>query len=168
MVAHHILWSSHSVRLWPRHPIFPSDDHRYPERDNQLQRISLGSGSALHHLGAHLLDDDWTYRLRYYRRNLIRSSPCAQRMPCSHDLPAYKHCLAGVGALLYESLCMFVWSYFRLPEAKGRTYEELDLLFQKKVPARKFASTFVDPYAMEIAPSQEALAPTQEEAKGIK
>jgi hypothetical protein len=32
---------------------------------------------------------------------------------------------------------MFAWSFFRLPEAKGRTYEELDLLFQKKVPARK-------------------------------
>jgi SP family general alpha glucoside:H+ symporter-like MFS transporter len=66
------------------------------------------------------------------------------------------------------ALGMFVWSYFRLPEAKGRTYEELDLLFQKKVPARKFASTYVDPYAMEIAPSQEALAPSQGESKEIK
>jgi SP family general alpha glucoside:H+ symporter-like MFS transporter len=66
------------------------------------------------------------------------------------------------------ALCMFVWSYFRLPEAKGRTYEELDLLFQKKVSARKFASTYVDPYAVEVAPSQEALAATQGETKEIK
>jgi SP family general alpha glucoside:H+ symporter-like MFS transporter len=44
---------------------------------------------------------------------------------------------------------MFAWSFFRLPEAKGRTYEELDLLFQKKVPARKFASTHVDPYLLD-------------------
>ena len=57
------------------------------------------------------------------------------------------------------AFCMFVWSYFRLPEGKGRTYEELDLLFQKKVSARKFSSTHVDPYAME---SQEALAPSKE------
>ncbi|KAI0390012.1 sugar transporter [Xylariaceae sp. FL0594] len=41
---------------------------------------------------------------------------------------------------------VFVWSYFRLPEIKGRTYEELDMLFMQKVPARKFASTHVDPY----------------------
>ncbi|KAI2642303.1 sugar transporter [Xylaria nigripes] len=41
---------------------------------------------------------------------------------------------------------VFVWSYFRLPEVKDRTYEELDILFMKKVPARKFAQTHVDPY----------------------
>ena len=41
---------------------------------------------------------------------------------------------------------VFVWSYFRLPEIKGRTYEELDMLFMQKVSARKFASTHVDPY----------------------
>jgi MFS transporter, SP family, general alpha glucoside:H+ symporter len=40
----------------------------------------------------------------------------------------------------------FVWVYFRLPEPKGRTYAELDLLFEKKVSARKFASTEVNIY----------------------
>ncbi|KJZ74252.1 hypothetical protein HIM_06258 [Hirsutella minnesotensis 3608] len=34
-------------------------------------------------------------------------------------------------------LCM-VWAYFRVPETMGRTYEELDLLFDQNVPARKF------------------------------
>ncbi|KAI1322695.1 maltose permease [Xylariaceae sp. FL0255] len=34
--------------------------------------------------------------------------------------------------------------YFRLPETKGRTYAELDILFENKVPARKFASTKVE------------------------
>lgn len=38
------------------------------------------------------------------------------------------------------------WSYFRLPETKGRTYEELDLLFHKGVSARKFRGAHVDPY----------------------
>lgn len=33
-----------------------------------------------------------------------------------------------------------VWAYFRLPETKGRTYEELDILFETNVPARKFST----------------------------
>ncbi|RYP47844.1 hypothetical protein DL768_006161 [Monosporascus sp. mg162] len=37
-----------------------------------------------------------------------------------------------------------VWTYFRLPEAKGRTYGELDVLFENGVSARKFKSTAVD------------------------
>ena len=36
------------------------------------------------------------------------------------------------------TLCMLVWAFFRLPETKGRTYEELDVLFDQKVPARQF------------------------------
>jgi len=42
---------------------------------------------------------------------------------------------AGLCALL------FVYCFFRLPEPKGRTYGELDILFENHVPARKFAST---------------------------
>jgi SP family general alpha glucoside:H+ symporter-like MFS transporter len=43
-------------------------------------------------------------------------------------------------------LC-WVWTYFRLPEPKGRTYGELDVLFENKVSARKFASTTVDQFS---------------------
>jgi SP family general alpha glucoside:H+ symporter-like MFS transporter len=39
-----------------------------------------------------------------------------------------------------------VWAYFRLPECRGRTYEELDLLFAKGVSAREFGAYEVDPY----------------------
>ncbi|KAH9214277.1 hypothetical protein DL95DRAFT_524002 [Leptodontidium sp. 2 PMI_412] len=42
--------------------------------------------------------------------------------------------------------CMFVWSYFRLPETWNRSYHELDVLFAKKVPARQFSKTIVDPF----------------------
>ncbi|KAH9907849.1 sugar transporter-domain-containing protein [Xylariomycetidae sp. FL2044] len=34
--------------------------------------------------------------------------------------------------------------FFRLPETKGRTYAELDILFANKVAARKFASTKIE------------------------
>lgn len=44
------------------------------------------------------------------------------------------------------SIVIFVWSYFRLPETKGRTFHELDVLFAKEVPARKFASTNVNAF----------------------
>ncbi|KAL7624084.1 hypothetical protein AAE478_005641 [Parahypoxylon ruwenzoriense] len=37
-----------------------------------------------------------------------------------------------------------VWIFFRLPETKGRTYAELDILFENRVPARKFAGTKIE------------------------
>lgn len=37
------------------------------------------------------------------------------------------------------ALPTLIWSYFRLPETRNRTYEELDLLFERRVPARQFA-----------------------------
>ncbi|KAK2598390.1 hypothetical protein N8I77_011810 [Diaporthe amygdali] len=42
--------------------------------------------------------------------------------------------------------CVLVWVYYRLPEPQGRTYGELDLLFEQRVSARKFKGTKVDPY----------------------
>lgn len=63
------------------------------------------------------------------------------------------------------ALCMFVWSYFRLPEMKGRTYEELDLLFQQKISARKFKTAHVDAYAVEVTSSQDGAVSQQHEAK---
>ncbi|KAJ4163111.1 hypothetical protein NW754_014534 [Fusarium falciforme] len=37
-----------------------------------------------------------------------------------------------------------VWTYFRLPEPKGRTYAELDILFERHISARKFKETTVE------------------------
>lgn len=45
---------------------------------------------------------------------------------------------AGTGVL-----CC-VWTYFRLPEPNGRTYGELNILFERRVSARKFKSTHVE------------------------
>jgi SP family general alpha glucoside:H+ symporter-like MFS transporter len=56
--------------------------------------------------------------------------------------------LKGKGGFIWAPLCLicFVWSFFRLPEAKGRTAPELDLLFDKKIPARKFSEFEVTPF----------------------
>ncbi|KAK2602026.1 hypothetical protein QQS21_004453 [Conoideocrella luteorostrata] len=45
----------------------------------------------------------------------------------------------------------FTWAWFRLPETKGRSYEELDWLFAKKTPTRAFAKAHVDVYEGEAA-----------------
>lgn len=54
-------------------------------------------------------------------------------------------------AFFWAGACFvcLVWTFFRLPEPKGRTYAELDVLFENKVSARKFASTPVDAFLSE-------------------
>ncbi|KAL1597175.1 hypothetical protein SLS60_008757 [Paraconiothyrium brasiliense] len=42
------------------------------------------------------------------------------------------------------NLLFNAWIWFRMPETKGRTYAELDILFTNKVPARKFAKTKIE------------------------
>ncbi|KOS20795.1 Maltose permease MAL61 [Escovopsis weberi] len=44
----------------------------------------------------------------------------------------------GVGVLVT------IWGFFRIPETKGRTFAELDVLFENKVPAWRFSSEKVD------------------------
>ncbi|KAF6825786.1 Maltose permease MAL31-like protein 8 [Colletotrichum plurivorum] len=41
------------------------------------------------------------------------------------------------------ALC-FCWAWFRVPETMGRTYEELDILFDRRVSAQEFSSYIFD------------------------
>lgn len=53
----------------------------------------------------------------------------------------------GAKSGFFWAVCAVLGSlatYFVLPETKGRTIQEIDLLFEKKVPARKFAETPID------------------------
>ncbi|KAK9321605.1 putative alpha-glucoside transport protein [Lipomyces orientalis] len=61
--------------------------------------------------------------------------------PTEWNLKGYTGFVWGGTALL-----TFIWAYFRLPETKGRTYEEIDLLFANKVPARKFKAYQVNAF----------------------
>ncbi|MDN6268736.1 MAG: MFS transporter [Tetragenococcus koreensis] len=47
---------------------------------------------------------------------------------------------------LWAGVCIIgsVWAFFDLPETKGRTFAELDILFEKKKPSRHFLITEVD------------------------
>ncbi|KAI1653731.1 sugar transporter [Daldinia decipiens] len=52
-------------------------------------------------------------------------------------------------AFFWAGTCLIssIWVFFRLPEPKGRTYAELDLLFEHHVPARNFSKTKIDPFS---------------------
>lgn len=60
--------------------------------------------------------------------------------------------LQGKAAFIFVflgALC-FVYVVFRLPETKHRTFEELDILFLRKVKARDFKNTVVTAYQEDI------------------
>ncbi|KAI1357750.1 general substrate transporter [Xylaria arbuscula] len=52
-----------------------------------------------------------------------------------------KSCLFWAGI----NLILAIYIHLRLPETKGRTYAELSILFENKVPARKFKAAQVGP-----------------------
>ncbi|KAJ5624645.1 hypothetical protein N7510_000954 [Penicillium lagena] len=74
--------------------------------------------------------------------------------------------LKGKGGFIWAPLCLicFVWSFFRLPEPKGRTASELDILFEKKISARKFSEFEVTPFRsnnFEVIPDSAVLTEKQ-------
>lgn len=60
--------------------------------------------------------------------------------------------LGGKGGFVWAGPCVLIllWVLFRLPETKGRSYAELDVLFEQKVPARRFAKTKVAVFEEEL------------------
>jgi SP family general alpha glucoside:H+ symporter-like MFS transporter len=52
----------------------------------------------------------------------------------------------------WAGICFFcvIYTYFRMPEPRGRTFAELDLLFERKVSAREFATTVVDVFDEQV------------------
>ena len=44
-----------------------------------------------------------------------------------------------------------IYTYFRVPEPRGRTFAELDVLFDRRVSARKFSETEVDVFEHTLA-----------------
>lgn len=48
--------------------------------------------------------------------------------------------LRGKTGFVFGAFAIFtlIWSYFRLPETAGRSFEEIDIMFHKNVPARQF------------------------------
>ena len=55
-------------------------------------------------------------------------------------------CIFGWAGFIWfgTSILTLISAIFRLPETIDRTYEELDILFERKVPLTKFASYKLD------------------------
>lgn len=43
-----------------------------------------------------------------------------------------------------------MYTYFNLPEPKGRTFAQMDVLFERRISARKFHKTEVDVFAENV------------------
>ena len=58
----------------------------------------------------------------------------------AEDAEPYSTGLAGKSCFVWAGTCAlcWIWCYFRLPEPKGLTYMELDILFEKRASARQF------------------------------
>lgn len=67
--------------------------------------------------------------------NIIGGSPPKRKPSCSSGSTSSdpSETVPAPGIL------MNTWALFRLPEAKDRTFVELDVMFLRKIPARRFA-----------------------------
>lgn len=76
----------------------------------------------------------------------LKLRPPSVKVTCSKLIRAI---LAGFfwcgGAMI-----TIVWAFFRLPETKGRTFEELDVMFGRRVRTREFKVYAVDAYAEDL------------------
>ncbi|KAL4812421.1 general substrate transporter [Aspergillus spinulosporus] len=53
-------------------------------------------------------------------------------------------------------LATLIWGFFRLTETKGRTFEELDIMFAAKLKTRRFKAYDVDAYAEDLSIKERA------------
>jgi len=63
-------------------------------------------------------------------------------------------------AFFWAGTCLLscIWVYFRLPEPRNRTYAELDMLFEQRVSARRFAKTEVNPFTAEATADKSGMS----------
>ena len=66
----------------------------------------------------------------------------------NHPFPSFNPDLNTTQAGI--CFCCIIYTYFRVPEPQGRSFAELDLLFERGVSARKFASTDVDVFSENV------------------
>jgi SP family general alpha glucoside:H+ symporter-like MFS transporter len=90
-------------------------------------------------------------------RSLYNAQGCINSVLTPYMLNPTKWNWKGKAGFFWGGMAFvcLTWCYFRLPEPKDRSFAEIDLLFEKKVSARKFASTDLD--AFEVAQHEEVI-----------
>jgi len=46
--------------------------------------------------------------------------------------------------------CCIIYTYFRVPEPSGRSFAELDMMFEKRISARKFAKAKINVFDEDV------------------
>ncbi len=170
---HHHLVVAHAY-VWPADPLplglgrvdaHPVDCWVHQRRRQRLGGRQLRAGLDDARVASGLLSDSRAYLLRHHRRDpppracatrasasrascttSLRSSAMSLTPSCSTPPPETgKARLASFWGGC--SFLFFVWTWFRLPEMKGKTYEELDILFSHRTKTRDFGKYSVNAYA---------------------
>ncbi|KAK8202226.1 hypothetical protein M8818_005753 [Zalaria obscura] len=89
-------------------------------------------------------------RLRPLTTGIGRASYYIIEIPCiflgSYMLNPTGANLGGKCGYVWGGTALFCWivAFFYLPEMKGRSYREIDIMFRRRIPARKFKDTVID------------------------
>ncbi|KAF2128005.1 sugar transporter [Dothidotthia symphoricarpi CBS 119687] len=89
-------------------------------------------------------------RLRPLTTGIGRASYYIVNIPCiflaSYMLNPTEANLGGKCGYVWggTGFVCFVLAYFFLPEMKGRSYREIDIMFKRKIPARQWSKTVID------------------------
>ncbi|KAI2785768.1 hypothetical protein POX_h09527 [Penicillium oxalicum] len=112
--------------------------------------ISFVFAGSLGPISYTIISETSSVRLRALSTGVGRAAYYVAEIPmiylASQMLNATGWDLAGkCGYVLGGTACVcWVMAYFFLPELKDRSYRELDILFNRKTPARKFKDTVID------------------------
>lgn len=144
-----------------------------PKHDQQVTSWAIGSllvvytffydltvGPVCYSLVSELSSTRLRAKTIVLARNLYNILSIINGIIIPHMLNPHEWNWRGRVGFFWAGLCALcvLWTFFRLPEPKGRTYGELDVLFQQGVSARKFTKTPVSPFQSSIsAKEQEAM-----------
>jgi MFS transporter, SP family, general alpha glucoside:H+ symporter len=97
-----------------------------------------------------IIGETSSIRLRPLTTGVGRGSYYAVNIPCiflaSYMLNVDEANLGGKCGYVWAGTALVCWvmAYIWLPEMKNRSYREIDILFNRHVPARKWKKTIVD------------------------
>lgn len=111
--------------------------------------ISFVFAGAMGPISYTIISETSSVRLRALSTGVGRAAYYVAEIPmiylASQMLNATGWNLAGKCGYVWGGTALVCWvsAYFWLPELKHRSYREADILFNRKVPARKFRSTVI-------------------------
>lgn len=112
--------------------------------------ISFGYALSLGPISYTIIAETSSVRLRALSTGVGRAAYYVAEIPmiylASQMLNTTGWNLAGKCGYVWAGTAVVCWvlAYFGLPEFKHRSYRELDILFNRKVPARQFKKTVID------------------------